>query len=191
MTTAERNQEILRRALAGENYRTIAESFGVTPQYASQVARHHGVPVRPIALGEHAATWRGGRVTTHAGYILVHTPAHPRADSQGYVREHILVAERALGHILPAESEIHHANERKGDNAPHNLVICPNRAYHVLLHQRLRAFNACGKANWRACAHCGRYDDPANLFVSPNRAYHRPCRAADERRRRDEKRRAA
>ena len=41
--------------------------------------------------------WKGGRVAGKKGYVRVWMPEHPRADSIGYVYEHILVLERSLG----------------------------------------------------------------------------------------------
>lgn len=45
-------------------------------------------------------------------------------------------AEMALGKQLPAGAEVHHADGTKADDAP--LVICQDRAYHMLLHKRMR-----------------------------------------------------
>lgn len=45
-------------------------------------------------------------------------------------------AEQALGKPLPPGVEVHHADGSKADDAP--LVICQDRAYHMLLHQRMR-----------------------------------------------------
>lgn len=38
--------EIVRMALAGESYADIGRAFGVSRQYAEQVAKQHGVPPR-------------------------------------------------------------------------------------------------------------------------------------------------
>ena len=54
------------------------------------------------------------------------------------VYEHVLVAERALGKPLPKGAIVHHMNCDRKDNRPENLVICPNEAYHRLIHKRMR-----------------------------------------------------
>lgn len=48
------------------------------------------------------------------------------------VFEHVSVAERALGHSLPAGAVVHHANGIKTDNRGANLVICQSKSYHNL-----------------------------------------------------------
>ncbi len=113
--------------------------------------------------GERNSNWKGGRHIGDDGYAMVMMHGHPRANHMGYVREHILVAERALGRSLPADAVVHHVDEHKTGNENANLVVCQDQAYHLLLHQRMRAIAACGHAGWRRCVRCKRYDDPANL----------------------------
>jgi len=93
------------------------------------------------------------------------------------MRLHVEIAEKALGMRLPKGAVVHHMDEDPSNNSPDNLVICPNQAYHMLIHRRTRAFNACGHAHWRKCVHCGVYDDPINLYVSPDgrHVHHRAC----------------
>lgn len=97
---------------------------------------------------------------------------------------HIQVAERVLGKPLPTGAEIHHINGDPQDNRPANLVICPNHEYHMLLHQRERALDACGNADWRPCRMCGHHDDPQTMRPSRKQFYHRECAAELSRRRR-------
>lgn len=54
-------------------------------------------------------------------------------------------AERALGKPLPPGALVHHADGTTGDHAP--LVICPDDAYHMLLHRRMRIKAAGGNPN--------------------------------------------
>lgn len=109
--------------------------------------------------------WRGGVTVMSTGYVGIHCPDHPRASGNGHVLEHILVVEKAIGKMLLAGYHVHHWNEDKTDNRPSNLLICENAAYHNLIHQRQRAFRACGNADWLKCSKCKNYDDPINMDV--------------------------
>lgn len=74
----------------------------------------------------------GGRSLSSAGYIL-------RTVNGVRQYEHISMAEKALGRPLPKEAVVHHMNNVSWDNeTPLNLVICPDQAYHMLLHKRMR-----------------------------------------------------
>lgn len=91
------------------------------------------------------------------------------------------IVEKAIGRRLPNGAEVHHVDGNPFNNEPSNLVVCPDAAYHKLLHQRQRAFDACGHYDWRKCQFCKQYDDPANLWVSRKKACHRACGAAARR----------
>ena len=87
-------------------------------------------------LYRHSPMRSGGRYINGDGYVLLQAPSHPKSDRDGYVYEHILLAEKALGRYMPPGVEVHHVNFQKGDNGHGNLVICENHAYHFLLHAR-------------------------------------------------------
>lgn len=89
------------------------------------------------------------------GYMAVHFPSHPKADVNGYMSEHVLIAETILGKLLPKGAVIHHVNQNKADNRPANLVICENDQYHRLLHVRTRIVKRGGKPSMhKVCPVC-------------------------------------
>lgn len=137
--------------------------------------------------GQHARFIRGhnGRARGRArrevmvdGYVGIARTGHPRTNNRGRVREHLLVAERAMGRPILPPHEVHHVNGDRTDNRPTNLVICEDHAYHCLLHQRQRALEACGHPDWIACSLCGEYDAPENLYTKSRNRRHPACHQA-------------
>ncbi len=87
-------------------------------------------------LGPDNPNWRGGKCIDDDGYVLLYCPGHPDSTRDGYVREHRLIAEDALGRFLKATEIVHHFNRTKSDNRPGNLVICENSGYHRFIESR-------------------------------------------------------
>ena len=132
----------------------------------------------PKPRGEKHFRWNGGRCKDiHSGYVKVLLPEHPRASQDGYVPEHIIIAEKSLGKFLPDKAVVHHINGIRDDNRPQNLVVCENSGYHQTLHRREKALKASGHASWRKCQFCKQYDDPVNLKIEKSNAVRHPkCR---------------
>ena len=121
--------------------------------------------------------WKGGRYINDSGYVMVYMPSHKRAQSNGYVREHILISEAAIGRPLPDSAQVHHYGH-VSDNS--KIIICENQEYHYLLHLRERAIEACGNPDFRKCKFCHEYDDIKNMYVNQSKhhgwnVYHREC----------------
>jgi len=90
--------------------------------------------------------WKGGRVTTKPGYILVllqpddfffpmtvkkgkgYKKLHP---SKGYVFEHRLVMAKSLSRCLLSWEVVHHKNGIKNDNRIENLELINGKQYHL------------------------------------------------------------
>lgn len=118
--------------------------------------------------GESHPRYNGGRVMSkEEGYWIILAPKHPRANAGGYVPEHILRAEAALGHYLPEGAVVHHANGNKSDNRNENLVILPNLAYHILIHARMRRKQKYGDPNLKRCGRCKKVIPLRDFPVNP------------------------
>lgn len=92
----------------------------------------------------------------HNGRVRGGTPdpyARTARGTGGVFHVHRIRAEKALGHPLPPGAEIHHP-DRDQSNPNARLVICESRAYHLLLHSRMRVKAAGGNPNTQAI--CGR-----------------------------------
>ena len=55
--------------------------------------------------------------------------------------EHRFIVEKSLKRPLKSTEIIHHLDYNKRNNIPTNLVVCPNDAYHFLLHARTNCLN--------------------------------------------------
>lgn len=92
---------------------------------------------RQNQTGDKNPNWRGGRTIHAKGYIYRYAPDHPRA-SNGYVFEHILIAEEKLGrHLRPGET-CHHNNHKRDDNRPENIQVFESNGAHTKHHAALQ-----------------------------------------------------
>ena len=88
-------------------------------------------------------------------HVQASAPHHPKASASGCVYRHILVAEKALGRLLPKGAQVHHVDGNPRNNSNRNLVICQDMAYHKLLHYRTRVVKAGGNPNTdKFCGDC-------------------------------------
>lgn len=107
---------------------------------------------------------------TDSGYIV-------RKENGVRVRAHVEVVEKAIGRKLNNGEIVHHVDGIGSNNAHSNLVVCPNQAYHMLIHARQRAFDATGDASKRKCHYCKSWDELDNLKVGNyGSIYHGECK---------------
>lgn len=120
---------------ARESVRKALVDFGIPLRSHTEAAitRNANYPYEHYApRGELNVHWRGG-IHKNFGYAFVKCPDHPRADFHGYVREHILVWEKAHNKALPVGYVVHHLNGIRDDNRPENLIALPSQKHrHVL-----------------------------------------------------------
>ena len=93
------------------------------------------------------------------GYRVVYAPGHPTAmrsaNWDGYVYEHIYVAERALRRSMRHDEVVHHLDGNRLNNRLTNLLVLA-RSQHVKLHLWLDAGAPFAKANGAKVANSGK-----------------------------------
>ena len=117
--------------------------------------------------GKDSPLWKVG---LRAGYVRIN-------DNGFRDSEHRMIIEGVLGKPIPLNAVPHHIDENRENNTKTNLISCEDRAYHNLIHARMRAKKECGDANWMRCCYCKTHDAPANMYIRPDRrtARHYDC----------------
>lgn len=70
------------------------------------------------------------------GYVVIYKPEHSKAmkseNWEGYVYEHIVIAEEDYGRFLTENEEVHHLDLDRSNNSPSNLIILEKRSHRKL-----------------------------------------------------------
>lgn len=109
--------------------------YGIFKGQPLRFIRGHSGGARP---GKDHPGWKGGR-QLRGDYIVIYQPGHHRADKKGYVFEHILVAEQALGRSILISEAVHHIDGKKRNNVPGNLMVFATTAMHTAFERRKAA----------------------------------------------------
>lgn len=157
---------IVERTLASKNYK----SCGCFQH------KHDGCKSRNVNM-EKNPRWNGGRNIDKDGYILIKDRNHNSCNSNGYVREHVLICENVLGRKLSKQNMIHHIDFNKSNNTNNNLVICENDEYHKLLHLRTNSLINTGFKDRYRCSSCNEYKKESEYYISNTVPfYYRRCK---------------
>jgi len=89
---------------------------------------------------EKNSNWKGG-IKKDRNYILVNSPDHPYKNSYGYVYQHRLVIEEAIGRYLESEEVIHHINGNASDNRIENLMLFASQSEHLKYYKKQDKLN--------------------------------------------------
>jgi predicted nucleic acid-binding Zn ribbon protein len=72
------------------------------------------------------------------GYRVIYDPTHPKAMTSenwnGYVYEHVAVAQNSLGRSLESDEVVHHLDGNRENNRSSNLLVL-ERSQHAKLHR--------------------------------------------------------
>ena len=104
----------------------IAQMAGVSHATILREMKKFGIPRRNSSecrRGKRNSNWKGGRVITAQGYVLIYQPSHPYSTKQGYILEHRIIVEKTLGRYLRSDEFIHHINSKRDDNRLQNLEL--------------------------------------------------------------------
>jgi|SRR5882672_879916 len=149
-----------------------------------ELAEIYNVSETTISDIKYRRTWKG----VHKEFIFSRTN---KKDIKTYVKE--LLNRTSLEGVV-----LHYVDGNNSNRVPENVVVCPDHAYHSLLVQRTRAYEACGNADWIKCNICKQYDDPKNLYqkksettTTPDEGFYRFHEGCQRKAQREQRRRKA
>jgi aspartate carbamoyltransferase regulatory subunit len=88
--------------------------------------------------------------STNNGYVILHIPDHHRAWKNGFVYEHIVVAESKYGMKITRDIAVHHIDGNRANNSPENLEVL-SHSDHAKRHSKVQETSTINLK----CDYCG------------------------------------
>lgn len=106
----------------------IGLQVGISQAVVGRALKKMGLPTVEIRSGKNHPSYKGGRVVTDQGYVMVLADkadeiASAMANRSGYVLEHRLAMAKAIGRSLLSDETVHHINGDHADNRLENLQL--------------------------------------------------------------------
>jgi len=136
---SEKTKQKISKGKKGQTY--WFKGFTWEQRFGTEKAEEIKEKLRQVFSREGSARWKGGRIVSSDGYILIKNRNHPNSDTQGYILEHRLVAEKALNRYLKLSEVCHHRDGKRDNNDWDNLFVFENRAEHFRYEQFLHRDN--------------------------------------------------
>ena len=85
-----------------------------------------------LRYGKGHYNYKGGKHLNYKGYVMIMSKGHPRADRDGYVREHIIIMEKKIGRYLTENEIVHHKDRVRNNNTSDNLELKSKKEHDLI-----------------------------------------------------------
>ncbi len=130
----------------GKSPEQIAEHFGLSLGCITGWLQRFEIKFDEGQIIERRLVRRAKRCKPYVvrgGYIMRLAPTHPCRNKDGYVFEHRIVMEDAIGRLLFSDEVVHHMNFIRADNRlVENLLLLPSDRAHASFHKWLGLIGA-------------------------------------------------